>query len=180
MHSPLRKSCCNPCEFITFCNLVCSDPAIRILGAVSLWSIEIIMQLRVYILFNQSKRVLFLFVKCPLKSPDVCLKVAFVNGVLFIMSIGIFLFILIDNTLHVTENTPDGACPTFKGGGRWALWLPGAYQPFITCNFSNISHFFSNALRIFSIRVGAVQNHSLLFCQNQSKRAAVARRHFVA
>ena len=40
--------------------------------------------------------------------------------------------------------------------------------------------FFSNAFRIFSIRVGAVQNHSFLFCQNPAKRAAVARRHFVA
>ena len=100
------------------------------------------MQLRVYILFNQSKRVDFSFVKCPLKLPDVCLKVAFVNGVLFIISIAIFLYILIDNTLHIMENTPSGACPTFKGGVRWALWLPGAYQPFITRNYSDISLFF--------------------------------------
>lgn len=59
MHFQLRKSCYNPCEFIAFYNLVRSDLAIRILGAVSLWSIEIIMQLRVYVLFNQSKRVHF-------------------------------------------------------------------------------------------------------------------------
>ena len=32
-------------------------PTIRILGAIGLWSIEIIMQMRVYILFNRSKRV---------------------------------------------------------------------------------------------------------------------------
>jgi hypothetical protein len=41
--------------------------------------------------------------KRPLKLPDICLKVALVNGILFIISIGIFLFILIDNTLHVME-----------------------------------------------------------------------------
>jgi hypothetical protein len=59
------------------------------------------------------------------------IKVAFVNGILFVISIGTFLFILIDNTLDVTENTPGGACPTFKGGGRWAQWLPGAYRPLL-------------------------------------------------
>jgi len=83
-----------------------------------------------------------------LKLPDIWLKVAFVNGVLFVISIGIFLFILIDNTLHVTEKTPGGACPTFKGGGRWAQWLPGVYQLLVTCNSSNnvlISSWFSSA-----------------------------------
>lgn len=33
------------------------DPTIRILGAISLWSIEVIMQLRVYALFDCSKKV---------------------------------------------------------------------------------------------------------------------------
>jgi hypothetical protein len=68
-----------------------------------------------------------------------------VNGVLFIISIGIFLFILIDNTLHVPENTPGDGCPTVKGG-RWAQWLPGAYQPLVTWNSSNVSHFISATL----------------------------------
>ena len=40
-------------------HIVCSDPTIRIVGAISLWSIEIMMQLRIYILFNRSKRVGF-------------------------------------------------------------------------------------------------------------------------
>lgn len=87
-----------------------------VLGAVSLWSIEIIMQMRVYILFNQSKRV------------------AFVNGVLFAFSIGVFIFILIDNTLQQkasTGNAPGGDCPTFKEGGRWAQWLPATLFEFI-------------------------------------------------
>ena len=33
------------------------DPTIRVVGAVSLWAIEIVMQLRVYALFNCSRKV---------------------------------------------------------------------------------------------------------------------------
>jgi hypothetical protein len=33
------------------------DPTIRVVGAISLWAIEIVMQLRVYALFNCSRKV---------------------------------------------------------------------------------------------------------------------------
>jgi hypothetical protein len=36
---------------------VAADPATRVAGAILLWSIEIIMQMRIYILYNSSKRV---------------------------------------------------------------------------------------------------------------------------
>jgi len=144
------------------------------------------MQLRVYFLFNQSKRVFF----GRQSSFEICLtlcsKVAFVNGVFFIISIGIYFWILIDNTLHQKaeiEDTVRNACPTFKGGGRWAQWLPGAYNHslfeilvmyFITTIFG------SNAFRICSICVGTVQNYGFLFCQNCVKRAEVTHCHLIA
>ncbi|KIM37264.1 hypothetical protein M413DRAFT_30990 [Hebeloma cylindrosporum] len=58
----------------------------------------------------------------------------FVNGVLFAISVGVFIFILVDNTLQdkaTTGNAPGGDCPTFKGGGRWAQWLPATFFEFI-------------------------------------------------
>ena len=42
------------------------DSVIRVVGAISLWSIEILMQLRVYALYSSSRRVcLILFVIRP-------------------------------------------------------------------------------------------------------------------
>ncbi|KIM46943.1 hypothetical protein M413DRAFT_266236 [Hebeloma cylindrosporum] len=64
-----------------------------IVGAISLWTIEIIMQIRVYILFKRSKRV------------------ATVNGVLFAISVGIFLWIVLDNGLH-HHSLPSGGPPS--------------------------------------------------------------------
>jgi len=79
-------------------------PLYRFLGAINLWSIEVVMQLRVYMLFNRSKRVRCWHWNFPFKSPNIFLiKVAFANGVLFIISIGIFLWILIYNQLHRNE-----------------------------------------------------------------------------
>ncbi|KIM37267.1 hypothetical protein M413DRAFT_448572 [Hebeloma cylindrosporum] len=94
-----------------------------IVGAIILWSTEIIMQLRIYVLFNRSKWV------------------AFVNGFLFMISVGIFLWIMIDNGLHhpplpdfnssdMPEKPP--SCLNIKGGGnRWAHWLPATLFEFV-------------------------------------------------
>jgi hypothetical protein len=43
-----------------------ADPTIRIVGAISLWSVEIIMQLRIYALFNRSKKVIAPYIELPL------------------------------------------------------------------------------------------------------------------
>ena len=135
-----------------------------------------------------------------------CSKVAFVNGVLFTISIGIFLWIVIYNALQV-HPPPPGAqhmphhpaipggippppppsppphhgCITVKtGGNRWAHWLPGASQPPVMIYVKKLpSCFASNILRVCAIRDGGVQNRSLLFRKNQAKWPAVTDRHFV-
>jgi len=56
---------------------VAMDSTIRVVGVLSLWAVEIVMQLRIYALYRCSK------------------KVALVNGILFLVSIVGFLYILI-------------------------------------------------------------------------------------
>jgi hypothetical protein len=97
-----------PSDFL--CVLI--DPITRLAGAISLWSIEVIMQIRIYALYNRSK------------------KVAFANGILFIISIGIFLWIMIVNTnrrqamIAEAVHLPLPGCPVINGGTQWALWIP--------------------------------------------------------
>ncbi|KAF8963229.1 hypothetical protein BDZ97DRAFT_1821153 [Flammula alnicola] len=92
---------------------VAADPTTRLVGAVSLWSVEIIMQLRIYILYNRSKRV------------------ALFNGVLFLTSIGLFLWLVIVNAVRRSNvlrgsiaKLPLPGCPTVNGGTEWAQWIP--------------------------------------------------------
>ncbi|KAJ3542373.1 hypothetical protein NMY22_g3533 [Coprinellus aureogranulatus] len=95
-------------------NTVClaMDPTIRVVGAISLWSIEIIMQLRIYAIFSCSK------------------KVATFNGVLFLASIGFFIWILAVNAIGRAERIasairlPLPGCPAINGGIAWAQWIP--------------------------------------------------------
>jgi len=101
-----------------------ADPTIRIVGAISLWSVEIIMQLRIYALFNRSK------------------KVAFFNGILFLISIGLFLWMLVLNALHRKDviapfvELPLIGCPVVNGGGQWALWIPATVYEFVLFGFA--------------------------------------------
>jgi len=93
--------------------------AIRIGGAISLWSVEIIMQLRIYALFDCSK------------------KVALFNGILFLISIGLFLRLLIVNAFHRTDiiepfiGLPLLGCPLVNCSGHWTLWVPATVYEFI-------------------------------------------------
>lgn len=65
------------------------------------------MQIRIFVLFNRSKRVCFWHPHMPSYcSLMFWFKVAFVNGVLFVISVGVFLWILIDNELHHPPNIP--------------------------------------------------------------------------
>jgi len=104
-------------------------PITRILGAIVLWSIEIIMQIRVYALFNRSKTVL------PFTTPNISprsnfFQVAAVNGILFLASIGIYMWILVFNSMRrgamiaSAKRLPLPGCPVINGGTEWALWIP--------------------------------------------------------
>ncbi|CAA7266450.1 unnamed protein product [Cyclocybe aegerita] len=90
---------------------VAADPVTRLAGAISLWSVEVIMQLRIYALFNRSKRI------------------ALFNAVLFLASIGIFLWIMIVNAMKRGKaisqalHLPLPGCPVINGGTGWSLWI---------------------------------------------------------
>ncbi|KAL1728064.1 hypothetical protein EV714DRAFT_238390 [Schizophyllum commune] len=88
------------------------DPVDRLSGAVLLWSVEIIMQLRIYAIYERSA------------------KVAYVNILLFLISIAGFFYVLITNVLlredaikHVLD-LPLMGCPAIQTATEWAQWLP--------------------------------------------------------
>ncbi|KAK7448435.1 hypothetical protein VKT23_013698 [Stygiomarasmius scandens] len=96
---------------------VAMDSIIRVVGAISLWSVEIVMQLRVYALYKCSKRV------------------AIFNAVLFLGSIAGFLWILIHNAqrrravIADAIHLPLPGCPSIHSGIEWAQWVPAtAYE----------------------------------------------------
>jgi hypothetical protein len=106
------------------------DTIIRVVGAVSLWSVEIIMQLRVYALYSCSKRVRL---SRPFNSAHLTVtQIAAINLVLFVGSIIGFMWILIFNhsrrasviagVIHL--GLP--GCPSVHSGIEWAQWVPGA------------------------------------------------------
>ena len=92
------------------------DTIIRVVGAIALWSIEIVMQLRIYALYDCSKTI------------------AAVNGVMFLASIGTFLWILIHNAMGRSAVIADAihlplpGCPSIHTGIEWAQWVPGAFH----------------------------------------------------
>ncbi|KDQ23875.1 hypothetical protein PLEOSDRAFT_1048725 [Pleurotus ostreatus PC15] len=98
------------------------DPTIRVIGAVSLWSIEIIMQLRIYALYEGSK------------------KVALFNFTLFLGSIAGFLWVLIYNAklrpalIADAVHLPLPGCPSIHAGIEWAQWIPAtAFEGVLFC-----------------------------------------------
>ncbi|KJA26498.1 hypothetical protein HYPSUDRAFT_275893 [Hypholoma sublateritium FD-334 SS-4] len=104
---------------------VAADPATRIVGAVSLWSIEIIMQMRLYVLYDRSKKVLIF------------------NAVLFLGSIGSFLWLVVVNAvrrgkllrqIHTTSPLP--GCPVINGGTEWAQWIPATAFEMVLFSFA--------------------------------------------
>ncbi|THH26326.1 hypothetical protein EUX98_g7860 [Antrodiella citrinella] len=88
------------------------DSTIRVVGALSLWAVEIVMQLRIYALYRCSK------------------KVAFFNGFLFLVSIAGFLYILIFNAerrasvIREAKTLPIPGCPSIHTGIEFAQWIP--------------------------------------------------------
>ncbi|EIN08912.1 hypothetical protein PUNSTDRAFT_134086 [Punctularia strigosozonata HHB-11173 SS5] len=96
---------------------VVMDAMIRVVGALSLWAIEIVMQLRIYAIFRCSK------------------PVAIVNIVLFLASVGGFMWILVHNALgraaviKTAKALPIPGCPVVHTGIEWAQWVPAtAYE----------------------------------------------------
>ncbi|KAF9524805.1 hypothetical protein CPB83DRAFT_596388 [Crepidotus variabilis] len=94
-------------------------PVARVLGAISLWSVEVIMQLRIYALFNRSR------------------KIAGVNLLVFLGSIAAFLWILVMNAkrrrqmIVFAAHLPLPGCPVVNGGTEWALWIAPMVYEFI-------------------------------------------------
>lgn len=105
------------------------DTIIRVVGAVSLWSVEIIMQLRVYALYSCSKRVR-LFPVLLIQHISVT-QVAAINLVLFVGSIIGFMWILIYNhsrrasVIASVIHLGLPGCPSVHSGIEWAQWVPG-------------------------------------------------------
>ncbi|KAF9048785.1 hypothetical protein BJ165DRAFT_1462654 [Panaeolus papilionaceus] len=90
------------------------DPVSRVTGAIALWSADIILQLRVYALFQCSK------------------KVAIFNAVLFMASISAFLGILAVSVRGRTPSLDEGygasvpGCAVMREGIEWVQWVPAA------------------------------------------------------
>jgi len=95
-------------------NVVCiaMDPITRVAGAIALWSIEIIMQLRIYGLYRSSR------------------KVALVNAALFLCSIAGFCWVLVYNARRRSTliahavRLPLPGCPSLHSGLEWLQWVP--------------------------------------------------------
>ncbi|KAJ6461911.1 hypothetical protein C8R47DRAFT_1027161 [Mycena vitilis] len=100
------------------------DPVTRVVGAVLLWSVEIIMQLRVYALYGCSKRV------------------AVFNIILFIGSIiGFFAILLYNHSKRAAAiasvvRLPLPGCPTIHAGIEWALWVPATLYEGVLFGFA--------------------------------------------
>ncbi|PBK85704.1 hypothetical protein ARMGADRAFT_1087263 [Armillaria gallica] len=105
------------------------DAITRITGAISLWSVEIVMQLRVYALFKCSK------------------KVAVINGLLFSSSIAAFLWILIHNVerqgavIADAVQLPLAGCPSIHPGIEWAQWIPATAYEIVLFSFAIVKTF---------------------------------------
>ncbi|KAK0433877.1 hypothetical protein EV421DRAFT_2088337 [Armillaria borealis] len=138
---------------ITSDNLcIAMDPITRVAGAISLWSIEIIMQLRIYALFKCSKRV------------------AVFNGILFVGSIAGFSWILAHNAIRRIAmiadviHLPLPGCPDVHSGIEWAQWVPATAYEGVLFGFALFKTLESTADRIQKGR--RVSLYSLLLRDN--------------
>ncbi|KAF7338900.1 UBA-e1-C domain-containing protein [Mycena sanguinolenta] len=138
---------------ITSNNLcVAMDTIIRVVGAVSLWSVEIIMQLRIYALYACSKRI------------------AAFNVILFLGSIVGFMWILIYNhsrRASVIANVIHlglPGCPDVHSGIEWAQWVPATIYEGILFGFA-LYRTFENTLSSFR-KDGMVSLYTILLRDN--------------
>ncbi|KAK7045347.1 hypothetical protein VNI00_007596 [Paramarasmius palmivorus] len=131
---------------------VAMDSIIRVVGALSLWSVEIIMQLRVYALYKCSK------------------KIAIINALLFLGSIGGFMYVLIHNAqrrravIADAIHLPLPGCPSIHSGIEWAQWVPATAYEGVLFGFALYKTLKSTTVRLRSgTRVGL---YSLLLRDN--------------
>ncbi|KAJ7035808.1 hypothetical protein C8F04DRAFT_1097403 [Mycena alexandri] len=131
---------------------VAMDTIIRVVGAVSLWSVEIIMQLRVYALYSCSKRI------------------AAINLALFAGSIVGFMWILIYNhsrragVIASVIHLPLPGCPSVHSGIEWAQWVPATIYEGILFGFALYKTFEST---IMSLRKdGSLSIYTILLRDN--------------
>ncbi|KAJ3717230.1 hypothetical protein DFJ43DRAFT_800311 [Lentinula guzmanii] len=131
---------------------VAMDSIIRVVGAISLWSVEIIMQLRIYALFNCSKRV------------------AITNCILFLGSIAGFIYILVHNAqrrravISTAITLPLPGCPSIHSGIEWAQWVPATIYEGILFGYALYKTIKSQAARL---RNGVhISLHTLLLRDN--------------
>ncbi|KAK2460163.1 hypothetical protein APHAL10511_007842 [Amanita phalloides] len=114
--------------YATNTSCVAFDLILRIMGAIALWAIEIIIQLRIYALFRCSR------------------KIAIFNVVLFFCSICAFLGVTIYSGIQRKKliataiHLPLPGCPVINGGIQWAEWIPATIYEAILFGFALFKH----------------------------------------
>lgn len=152
---------------------VAMDSIIRIVGAISLWSVEIIMQLRVYAIYKCSKRVRHtssLLLPSMMMICRLCQVVIF-NFVLFLGSIAGFMYVLVYNAerrravIAQAVTLPLPGCPSIHSGIEWAQWVPGK------CLYSDCPSDLSLLLTQYVLCECSygVRRRSVLFCALQDR-----------
>ncbi|GLB41048.1 hypothetical protein LshimejAT787_0902630 [Lyophyllum shimeji] len=106
------RSTCSLAQASHLTSCVAMDPVTRMAGAIGLWSIEIIMQLRVYALYRSSK------------------KIALLNATFFLCSVASFCWLVVYNAqrrsalIAETVRLPLPGCPSLHSGLEWLQWIP--------------------------------------------------------
>jgi len=104
-------------------------------GAISLWSVEVVMQMRIYILYKRNKGI------------------ALFNGITFALSILFFIWVMVQNTIERSVimaqvvQLPRTGCPSINGGSQWAQWVPATGFEMILFAFALAKCFISSSAR---------------------------------
>ncbi|KAF8193453.1 hypothetical protein BJ912DRAFT_961262 [Pholiota molesta] len=114
---------------------IAMDPTTRLAGAISLWSVEIVMQMRIYIVYKRNRRI------------------AFFNGTIFVLSIVFFIWVLVRDTMERSVMIsqvvvlPRTGCPSVNGGSQWAQWVPATAFEIILFLFALAKCFMSSSVK---------------------------------
>ncbi|KAF9483245.1 hypothetical protein BDN70DRAFT_342950 [Pholiota conissans] len=114
---------------------IAADPITRMGGAIGLWSVEIVMQMRIYIIYRRNK------------------KIALFNGIIFAISIVFFVWVLVQNAVRRSiliaqiVQLPRTGCPAINGGSQWAQWVPATGFEVILFGFAIAKCFISSSAR---------------------------------
>ncbi|KAF8700061.1 hypothetical protein AX14_000831, partial [Amanita brunnescens Koide BX004] len=131
---------------------VAFDLISRIAGAIALWAIEIIMQLRIYALFGCSR------------------KIAIFNAILFFGSMASFLGITIYSGLQRQKliataiHLPLPGCPVINGGIEWTEWIPATIYEAILFGFAVFKYIQRSPTKVPGIElVNILINDNILY-----------------